>query len=497
MGIPRSRDDARDRSLSEAVGWLAMALVFAGAAFAAGPPYDPVVFEELEKAGVRFVVDPSRTAQKHQPETMIAGRRALRLRQRRPARHLRRQRRHDAGPREERTRFRNRLFRNKGDWTLRGRDGAGRRGRQGLRAGRRGRRLRQRRRRGPLRGRPAGEHPLPQQRRRHASGRDGRRRASRGRDPEYGTLWAVAAAFVDYDRDGWLDLFVSNYCVWDPQDRADLRRRRGAGLLPSRRTTRACRTRSIATTATGRSRTCRWPRASARTSARAWGIGVADFDEDGWVGLLRLQRHEPAFLFRTSATARASRRWPSSAGSPTPRRARPISGMGADARDIDNDGRPDIFQTALDGETMPLFRNRGGGVSRTAQARRGSWPRPSRTGWSNGIYDFNNDGWKDLFVAGGGVMDPKGDFAERAPQRQRRLREPEEREVRGRLGEGGRRVRQPQGRPPRRRLRRPRQRRPRGRRGERPRGAARDLAQRQPGAEPLAARRDRRDEEQP
>ncbi len=36
-------------------------------------------------------------------------------------------------------------------------------------------------------------------------------------DPEYGTLWAVAAGFVDYDNDGDLDLFVSNYCVWDPE----------------------------------------------------------------------------------------------------------------------------------------------------------------------------------------------------------------------------------------------------------------------------------------
>ena len=35
-------------------------------------------------------------------------------------------------------------------------------------------------------------------------------------DPDYGTLWAVSAAWIDYDRDGWLDLFVSNYCVWDP-----------------------------------------------------------------------------------------------------------------------------------------------------------------------------------------------------------------------------------------------------------------------------------------
>jgi hypothetical protein len=89
--------------------------------------------------------------------------------------------------------------------------------------------------------------------------------------------------------------------------------------------------------------------------------------------------------------------------------------MGADARDLDNDGRVDVFQTALDGETMPLFRN-------TGQMSFEDWtgaaglvgPTLANTGWSNGIVDFNNDGWKDLFVAGGGVVDPKGDFGSRA-----------------------------------------------------------------------------------
>jgi len=91
--------------------------------------------------------------------------------------------------------------------------------------------------------------------------------------------------------------------------------------------------------------------------------------------------------------------------------------MGADARDFDNDGRPDLFQTALDGETMPLFRNRGSMAFEDWTGPAGLVaPTLANTGWSNGIVDFNNDGWKDLFVAGGGVVHPKGDFAERAPR---------------------------------------------------------------------------------
>jgi hypothetical protein len=94
-----------------------------------------------------------------------------------------------------------------------------------------------------------------------------------------------------------------------------------------------------------------------------------------------------------------------------------ISGMGADARDFDNDGKVDIFQTALDGETMPLFRNRGGMTFEDWTGPAGLVaPTLANTGWSNGIVDFDNDGWKDLFVAGGGVVHPQGDFAERAPR---------------------------------------------------------------------------------
>jgi hypothetical protein len=66
---------------------------------------------------------------------------------------------------------------------------------------------------------------------------------------------------------------------------------------------------------------------------------------------------------------------------------------------------------------MPLFRNRGGMTFEDWTGPAGLVaPTLANTGWSNGIVDFNNDGWKDLFVAGGGVVHPKGDFAERAPR---------------------------------------------------------------------------------
>jgi hypothetical protein len=80
--------------------------------------------------------------------------------------------------------------------------------------------------------------------------------------------------------------------------------------------------------------------------------------------------------------------------------------MGADFRDYDNDGRPDLNVTALAGETFPVFRNIGNRLFQDAthQSRLATLT-TTRSGWSNGFFDFNNDGWKDLFTANSDVND--------------------------------------------------------------------------------------------
>ena len=85
---------------------------------------------------------------------------------------------------------------------------------------------------------------------------------------------------------------------------------------------------------------------------------------------------------------------------------RALSGMGSDFRDVNNDGRPDIWHTAIEHETFPIYLNRGGGNFFDATASSGlAQATASMSGWGNGIYDFDNDGWKDLFVARSNVVD--------------------------------------------------------------------------------------------
>jgi enediyne biosynthesis protein E4 len=380
--------------------------------FAAGPALDPVVFEDAKTTGARFVTEPSRTSHRHQPETMVAGVALLDY--------------DDDGwldiyavngatmPGLDKSdpKFWNRLFRNKHDGTFED---------VTVKAGVAGK--------GYDQGVAAADYDndgyvdlfvaglrenVLYRNRGDGTFEDVTARAGlAARDPDYGTLWSVAAAFVDYDRDGWLDLFVSNYCVWDPKTEPICGRPEAPDYChPSGY-------KGLPNSLFHNNGNGTFSDVSVRTGIRAhvgkgMGLGIADFDGDGWPDVFVANDNWPAFLFHNLKGERFEEVG-LLAGVAYTERGKEISGMGADARDFDNDGRADVFQTALDGETMPLFRNTGDMRFEDATNSAGlAVATLASTGWSNGIVDFNNDGWKDLFVAGGGVVDPKGDFGARA-----------------------------------------------------------------------------------
>jgi hypothetical protein len=391
-------------------------LTLASLAWAADTPprTAPVVFEEVAAArGLRFTANPGRTARKHQPETMVSGVALLdydgdgwldvylvngaRL------------------PGLEKTgpEFWNRLFRNNGQGSFT--DVTGKAGVSG---------------RGYDLGAVSADYDddgdadlFVAGLRRNTLFRnngdgtftDVTEAAGLHRpDPQHGTLWAVAAAFVDYDRDGRLDLFVSNYCVWDP-DTEPLCGDPGHPDYCHPRQYKGLPNSLFRNNGDGT-----FSDVSERAGIRAhvgkgMGVAVADFDDDGWMDLFVSNDTVPSFLFMNNRNGTFTESAFERAVA-FPDRGQAVSGMGADARDVDGDGRVDIFQTALAFETFPLFKNLGGAQFEDVTTRSGvaTLSRPL-AGWGNGIADLNNDGARDLFVACADVMDPAGAFRERVP----------------------------------------------------------------------------------
>jgi hypothetical protein len=143
------------------------------------------------------------------------------------------------------------------------------------------------------------------------------------------------------------------------------------------------------------------------------GIAFADYDDDGRTDVLVANDTVRNYLFHnegnkfTEVGVRAGIAFNAD--------GRALSSMGADFRDVDNDGKPDLFITALTNETFTMFRNLGNGLFRDVTYASGlamltlPWG-----GWSTGIYDLNNDGWKDVFTANSDVMDNAELFSSRS-----------------------------------------------------------------------------------
>ena len=135
------------------------------------------------------------------------------------------------------------------------------------------------------------------------------------------------------------------------------------------------------------------------------GVAFADYDGDGDLDVFVANDTTPNFLFRNDGNGRFTEVG-LTAGIAFNDDGRALSSMGVDFRDVDNDGRPDLFVTALANETFPLYRNLGRGLFAdvTYPSRVGVATLPF-SGWGNGVYDFDNDGRKDLFAANGDVND--------------------------------------------------------------------------------------------
>jgi hypothetical protein len=226
-------------------------------------------------------------------------------------------------------------------------------------------------------------------------------------------MWSAAAGWVDYNNDGKLDLFVSNYCRWevnkDPMCLSGGRLRaychpKFYEPLPSTLyRNQGDGTFTDVSDETGIS----------KKLGKGMGIGFNDYDGDGFMDIFVANDNMPNSLFH-NLKGKAFEEIAMDAGVAYSENGKAVSGMGIEFRDLDNDGLPDIWHTATELETFPLFRNRGAGIFIDVTGRSGlARPTLEMSGWSSGAADFDNDGFKDLFVARGNVLDNIAEFSNR------------------------------------------------------------------------------------
>jgi enediyne biosynthesis protein E4 len=217
-------------------------------------------------------------------------------------------------------------------------------------------------------------------------------------------MWSVGGGWFDYNNDGLLDLFVVNYCQWsldkDPVCllNADVRgychpkfygplentlyRNNGDGTF-----TDVSKEMGVA-----------------GILGKGMSVSFADFDGDGFMDAFVANDTTRNLLFHNLGGKRFEEQG-LALGVAYNAEGKALSGMGADFRDVNNDGRPDIWHTAIEHETLPLYLNRGSGFSDSSAIAGLALATANMSGWGNGMFDFDNDGWKDLFVARSNVVD--------------------------------------------------------------------------------------------
>jgi tetratricopeptide (TPR) repeat protein len=218
--------------------------------------------------------------------------------------------------------------------------------------------------------------------------------------------WSVAATWLDYDNDGRLDLFVVNYINWRPGI-DPLCGEPGKGLrtycLPDRYD--GLPNQLFRNNGDGTFADVSQASGVAAHIGKGMGVAIADYDDDGFTDVFVANDTLPNFLFHNNGRG-GFEEVALGVGVAFNDSGRAVSGMGVDFRDYDNDGRPDLIVSALEGETFPLFRNEGKGffLDETWASGLGS-ATIKRSGWGLGLFDFNNDGFKDLLTVNAHVND--------------------------------------------------------------------------------------------
>jgi hypothetical protein len=218
-------------------------------------------------------------------------------------------------------------------------------------------------------------------------------------------MWSVGAGWFDYNNDGRLDLFVVNYCKWDVNRDPYCSSAGGSRAYCNPRFYEPLHNTLYRNNGDGTFTDVSEETGIASHVGKGMSVSFADYDGDGWLDAFVANDTTPNFLFHNLGGKRFEEVGVP-AGVALNENGQALSSMGSDFRDVNNDGRPDIWHTAVEFETFPLFVNHGKGLFFDATTPSGlGRVTTSMSGWSNGVFDFDNDGWKDLFAARSNVID--------------------------------------------------------------------------------------------
>jgi enediyne biosynthesis protein E4 len=240
-----------------------------------------------------------------------------------------------------------------------------------------------------------------------------------------GKRWNTGCAFVDYDRDGRLDLFVANYIDMDlatapvPESGPCLYKsvmvacgppglQGGKNILYHNN---GDGTFSDVSEAAG-----------IHNANGTYGLGVltADFDNDGWPDIYVADDSTASALYQNKKNGKFQD-IAIEAGCALSPDGKPQAGMGVSAADYDMDGNLDIVKTNFAGDTPSLYHNQGGANFEDATFTAGLGAHTQFLGWGCGFFDMDNDGWPDILICNGHVYPEVEQLKTEAGYAQRKL----------------------------------------------------------------------------
>lgn len=230
--------------------------------------------------------------------------------------------------------------------------------------------------------------------------------------------WSSSAAFLDFDSDGRLDLYVSTYADWKyPEDNrfcGDSAKK--VRLYCDPKELRPAADRLFRNLGHGQFEDVSAKAGINRPDGHGFGVIAADLNADGLTDLYVANDQDPNFLFlnRGNGTFEDVTAF---AGAALDARGQAQAGMGVDAEDLDGDGLPELVVTNFINEPNTLYRNLGQGLFMDVT---GPWgllaPSMPYVGWGTTLSDFDLDGWPDLFITNGHLDENRHELGETAPQ---------------------------------------------------------------------------------